>query len=95
MTTVLWDTWLSPGEEVEGLRLTRQVWEDMRGFEGYVSHQILVDDDDPRHIVQLGVWRTRDDADRVRTQYKDSAVIAQLTKLLARPRDRWILHDDS
>ncbi len=24
--TILWDTWLKPGTETEGLQLTRQVW---------------------------------------------------------------------
>ncbi len=28
--TVVWDTWLKAGAETEGLRLTRQVWSDMR-----------------------------------------------------------------
>jgi hypothetical protein len=32
MVTVVWDTWLKPGTEEEGLRLTRQVWSDMRSF---------------------------------------------------------------
>jgi hypothetical protein len=31
--TVVWDTWLKPRAEAEGLRLTRQVWSDMRSFE--------------------------------------------------------------
>jgi len=30
MVTVVWDTWLKPGSEEEGLRLTRKVWSDMR-----------------------------------------------------------------
>ncbi len=43
--TIVWDTWLKPGTETEGLRLTRQVWSDMRSFEGYLSHRILIDQD--------------------------------------------------
>ncbi|HEY1067941.1 MAG TPA: antibiotic biosynthesis monooxygenase [Pirellulales bacterium] len=93
-TTVVWDTWLKPGAEEEGLRLTRQVWSDMRAFEGYVSHQLLVDQDAPGHIIALGVWRTRDDANRVRELYKDSETIRRLTPLLLRPRDRWLTTAD-
>jgi hypothetical protein len=37
MITVIWDTWLKPGTEEVGLRLTRQVWSDMQSFDGYVS----------------------------------------------------------
>jgi quinol monooxygenase YgiN len=94
MVTVVWDTWLKAGTEVEGLRLTRQVWSDMRGFEGYISHQILVDQDAPGHIIVLGRWRSREDADQVREKYKDSETIRQLTPLLARPRERWVTSED-
>lgn len=85
--TVVWDTWLKAGAETEGLRLTRQVWSDMRAFEGYVSHDLLIDQDAPGHIIALGRWRSRDDADQVRERYRDSETIRQLTPLLARPRE--------
>src|SRR5262249_20813830 len=87
---VVWDTWLKSGAEAEGLRLTRQVWSDMRSFGGYVSHQILIDQDAPGHIIALAKWRSREDADAVREKYKDSETIRRLTPLLARPRDRWV-----
>jgi quinol monooxygenase YgiN len=71
--TVVWETWLKSGAEAEGLRLTRQVWSDMRAFEGYVSHELLVDQDTPGHIIVLGRWRSRDDADQVRERYPGGA----------------------
>lgn len=92
--TVVWDTWLKSGEEADGLRLTRQVWSDMRSFEGYLSHRILVDQDTPGHIIALAQWRSREDADRVRERYKDSETIRLLTPLLARLRERWVTVDD-
>src|SRR5262245_491667 len=95
MVTVIWDTWLKAGTEEEGLRLTRQVWSDMRRFEGYVSHQIFVDQDAPGHLVVFGKWQSREDADSVRGKYKDSDTIRQLTPLLARPRERWVTHEES
>jgi quinol monooxygenase YgiN len=94
MVTVIWDTWLRPGSEEEGLRLTRKVWSDMRSFEGYVSHQIFVDQDAPEHITVLGKWRSRADADGVREKYKNSETIRQLIPLLSRPRDRWVTYED-
>jgi N-ethylmaleimide reductase len=77
-----WDTWLRAGTEAEGLRLTRQVGSDMRGCDGYTSHQILVDQEAPGHILALARWRSREDADRI------------LTPLLARPRERWVTGED-
>ena len=94
MITVIWDTWLKPGAEEEGLRLTRKVWGDMRSFEGYISHEIYLDQDAPGHIIALAVWQTRAHADSVREKYKDSETIRLLTPLLARPRDRWIVVKD-
>jgi quinol monooxygenase YgiN len=88
--TVVWDTWLKPGAEAEGLRLTRQVWSDMRAFEGYVSHELLIDQEAPGHVIALARWRSREDADRVRELYKDSETIRLLTPLLTRPRERWV-----
>jgi quinol monooxygenase YgiN len=95
MITVVWDTWINAGSEAEGLALTRRIWEDMRSFDGYVSHELLLDADAPGHVIALGVWRSRADADRVREVYKNSDVVARLTPLLARPRERWITHTDT
>ncbi len=66
VVTVIWDTWLNPGTEEEELRLTRQVWSNMRSFQGYLSHQILVAQDAPGHIIALAWWQSREDSDRVR-----------------------------
>jgi len=95
MITVVWDTWLKPGTEEEGLRLTRQVWSDMRSFDGYASHQIFIDQDASGHIIALAKWQSHADADAVREKYQDSQTIRQLTPLLARPRDRWVTCEDN
>ena len=95
MITVVWDTWLKPGTEEEGLRLTCQVWSDMRSFDGYVSHQIFIDHDASGHIIALAKWQSRADADAVREKYKDSETIRQLTPLLARARDGWVTCEDN
>ncbi|MEK6802109.1 MAG: hypothetical protein AABZ34_05510 [Nitrospirota bacterium] len=42
--------------EAEGLRLTRHVWSDMKHFGGYLSHQILVDEDAPGHVMAIAKW---------------------------------------
>jgi len=94
MVTVVWDTWLKSGTEAEGLRLTRQVWSDMRSFDGYLSHHILVDEDAPGHIIACAQWRRREDAEAVLAKYKGSETIRQLTPLLARPRERWVTQED-
>lgn len=93
MVTVIWDTWLKSGSEAEGLRLTQQVWSDMRGFDGYVSHQLFIDEDAPGHVIAVARWRTRAHADAIRDQYKNSQTIRELLPLLMRPRDRWVMQE--
>jgi hypothetical protein len=66
----------------------------MRSFDGYVSHQILIDQNAAGLIIALAKWQSRADADAVREKYKDSETIRQLTPLLARPRDRWVMSED-
>jgi len=94
MVTIIWDTWLNPSTEEEGLRLKRQIWSDMQIFEGYISHQLFIDQKDPKHIIALGHWKSEAVADSVLAKYKDSETIRQLIPLLARPRDRWITIED-
>src|SRR5262249_36326745 len=94
IVTVVWDTWLKSGAEAEGLRLTRQVWADMRNFDGYLSHQIFIDQDATGHVIALAQWRSRANAEAVRDKYKGSDTIRQLTSLLARPRERWVMCKD-
>ena len=91
--TVVWDTWIKAGCEAQGLGLTRRIWSDMQRFDGYVSHQLLYDVDAPGHVIALGVWQSREHADRIRDLYKDSEVIAALLPLLERPRDRWVVRE--
>lgn len=88
--TVVWDTWFRPGAEAEGLQLTRQIWADMQRVKGFLSHRILVDQNEPGHLIALAQWRSMADADAVRGKYRDSDPIRRLTPLLARPRDRWV-----
>lgn len=56
--------------------------------------RIFVYQDAPGHVVALGRWRSRADADAVREKYQHSPTIAALLPLLLRPRERWILLDD-
>lgn len=95
MVTIIWDTWLNPGTEETGLRLTRHLRSDMRAFDGYVSHQLFIDqNNDPKHVIALGNWQSLAEADTVLAKYKDSETIRQIVPFLARPRERWVTCED-
>ena len=93
MVIVVWETWLNSGDEAEGLGLTRQIWSDMQHVDGYVSHQLLVDQDTPTHLLLVSHWRSREAADRSRREYTSEALL-KLKRLLARERGRWVYSED-
>ena len=90
MVTIVWETWLKPGAEEEGIDLTRTIWADMTGFEGYVSHFILRDEDAATHLLVVSTWTGRDKADKIRDEYAQAEPVRLITPLLAKPRNRWV-----
>ena len=93
MVIVVWETWLNDGAEAEGLRLTRQIWSDMQQVDGYISHQLLVDQDASSHLLLVSQWHTREAADRSKREYASEA-LRNLRPLLARERGRWVYSPD-
>ncbi len=99
MVTVVWETWLKDGTEAEGLRLTRQIWSDMQHIDGYISHQLLVDQDAANHLLLVSQWRTREAADRSKNEYAaseaGSKTVPRLKPLLSRERSSWVFSEDT
>jgi heme-degrading monooxygenase HmoA len=93
MVTVIWETWLKSGVDQEGLSLTRRIWRDVRGFDGYVDHQLLRDVQDPCHLIVVSHWESQEFADGIRVEYADHEPVRQIGPLLARPRNRWVLEE--
>ena len=94
MVIVVWETWLNSGDEAEGLGLTRQIWSDMQHFDGYISHQLLVDQDAPSHLLVVSQWQSREAADRSKEKYAGSETVRKLKPLLARERGRWLYSEE-
>ncbi len=94
MVTVVWETELKSGAEQEGLAVTRRIWSDMISFDGYVSHSLLVDQDDHRHLLVVSKWRDREYADRALRDYAGAEPVRLIAPLVARPRNRWVFSDE-
>lgn len=94
MVTIVWETWLDSGSELEGLTLTRKIWSDMTSFNGYVSHSLLVDNDDNKHLLVVSKWLAREYADQAVKDYAGSETVELLKPFLARPRSRWVFSED-
>jgi quinol monooxygenase YgiN len=69
---------------------TERIWEDMRGYEGYVGHELLQDLDDPGHLMVVSRWESREHADQSLAGYADNPNALEANRLVARPRRRFV-----
>ncbi len=91
MVTIIWETLLKEEYQAEGLGIIKRIWNDMKQFEGYIKHEILIDADDQNHVVITSCWTTRELADKTVVNYSTSEPVQLLSPLLAGPRKRIVL----
>lgn len=86
----VWESQFPPDVSAEGLQVTEAIWRDMTGFEGYVSHELIVDVDDPGHLLVISRWTSRERADAVLREYAGHANAQRANELVSRPRTRFL-----
>src|SRR4029077_21245080 len=87
---VVWETWLKSEGAEKGYTITKQIWMDMRKFDGYEGHILLRDQDDAGHLLLVSLWKTREDADKSRALYVKNPNVRELQPLLKRERGRTV-----
>jgi quinol monooxygenase YgiN len=87
---IVWETWLKPEGAEEGFSITKQIWIDMRKFDGYEGHFLLRDQDDPGHLLLISLWKTREYADKSKEQYANNPKVKALQSLLIKERGRTV-----
>jgi quinol monooxygenase YgiN len=70
--------------------VTAAIWRDMPCFEGYLSHDLLVDVDDPGHLLVVSQWASREHADESLRLYAEHPNARAANNLVAEPRRRII-----
>lgn len=86
----IWESHFPADDAAAGQEITRLIWEDMRHRVGYVGHEILVDADDPGHLVVIGRWASRAHADSTLAAYADHPNRMEVDRLVDRPRRRLV-----
>lgn len=86
----VWDSRFSPDNAEEGLRATDAIWQDMPSFDGYLGHELLVDADDPGHLLVVSQWASREHADAVLREYAGHPNARAADRLAAQPRRRFV-----
>jgi quinol monooxygenase YgiN len=84
----IWESRFPAPRAAEGLATTAAIWRDMPCFEGYLGHELLVDADDPGHLVVVSQWASRDHADESLRRYAGHPNARAANRLVAEPRRR-------
>lgn len=86
----IWESHFSAESTEEGRAVTEAIWRDMPGFDGYLSHELVEDLDDPGHLLVVSRWTTRERADEVLREYADHPNARRANELVSRPRGRFV-----
>ena len=84
----IWGSRFPPQAAAEGRAVTQAIWRDMPGFDGYLDHELLVDADDPGHLLVVSRWETREHADASLRAYAGHPNAQAANRLVAEPRRR-------
>jgi quinol monooxygenase YgiN len=88
----VWESHFPPDAAEEGRAVTEAIWRDMPGFEGYISHEVVADLDDPGHLLVISQWASRRDADASLREYATHPNARRANGLSSRPRSRFVGH---
>jgi heme-degrading monooxygenase HmoA len=79
-----------PAETVEdGISVTKAIWHDMLGFDGYLAHELIQDLDEPGHLIVISRWTSREAADAAMS-YVSHPNAQRADELVSEPRRRTV-----
>jgi quinol monooxygenase YgiN len=84
----IWESRFPAPKAAEGRAVTEAIWRDMTSFEGYLNHELLVDLDDPGHLLVVSQWASRNDADESLRLYAQHPTARAANNLVTEPRRR-------
>lgn len=85
----IWESEFTADRRQEGAAITRAIWDDMRDFDGYVTHEIVEDLDHLGHLFVVGRWESREAADAA-LSYRTSPNVRRVEALVSAPRRRTV-----
>jgi quinol monooxygenase YgiN len=86
----IWESKFPPEAAAEGLAVTEAIWADMPGYDGYLEHAVLIDEDDPGHLLVVSRWASRAQADAVLREYSPHPNAQEANRLVGEPRRRFV-----
>ena len=86
----IWESRFPPQAAADGLVVTEAIWADMPSYDGYLEHVVLIDDDDPGHLLVVSQWASRPHADAVLRDYSTHPNALTANRLVSEPRRRFV-----
>lgn len=86
----IWESRFPAAAAAEGKAITEAIWRDMPSYDGYLSHELLVDADDPGHLLVVSQWTSRERADAVLRDYATHPNARAANELVIQPRGRFV-----
>ena len=84
----IWESRFPAERAAEGRAVTEAIWRDMPCYEGYLSHELWVDVDDPGHLFVVSQWASQEHADESLRLYATHPNARTANDLVAEPRRR-------
>ena len=84
----IWESRFPAAQAAEGRAVTEAIWRDMPDFDGYLSHELLIDADDPGHLMVVSQWVSREHADESLRLYATHPNARAANSLVSEPRRR-------
>lgn len=84
----IWESRFPEARAEQGRALTEAIWPDMPGFDGYLSHELLVDVDDPGHLLVVSQWASQEQADESLRCYASHPNAQAVNGMVTEPRKR-------
>jgi quinol monooxygenase YgiN len=88
----VWESHFAREVAREGRDVTEAIWRDMPQYDGYLSHELIEDLDDPGHLLVVSQWASREHADETLRLYADHPNARRVNELVASPRTRFVGH---
>jgi len=85
----IWESHFPAQSLEEGIDVTKAIWHDMLSFQGYLSHELIQDLDQPGHVIVVSQWASRDAADAA-LSYASHPNVERVNELVSEPRRRTV-----
>jgi heme-degrading monooxygenase HmoA len=85
----IWESRFPADAADEGIGVTKAIWTDMLGFDGYLEHELIQDLDQPGHLIVVSRWASREAADAA-MRYASHPNARRAQQLVSEPRRRTV-----